>query len=89
MLRKNKDYIEQQKKELAHLQQQCIALLDRIDSAHRNGKVLLLEDLDEVVVNQLMELARDDRTIILFTRDGKRIEIHEKEEKITKRKSLF
>lgn len=89
MLRKKKDIIEQQKKELAHLQQQCIALLERIDSAHRNGKVLLLEDLDEVLVNQLMELARDDRTIILFTRDGKRIEIHDKVDEPKRRKSLF
>ena len=65
-------------------------LVKRADDAYRNGKVLLCSDLVEEVVKQLMELARDDRTVVIFTLDGKRIEIHEKEpEKLQKRKNLF
>lgn len=92
-MRKNKELlqkIEQKQKELLHLQNQCITLLERIDDAHRNGKIVLLEDLDENVINKFMDLARDDRTIIFFSKNGNRIEIHEKEEeKLKKRKNLF
>lgn len=87
--KRNKELLEQ-KKELAHLQQNCITLLERIDDAHRNGKVLLLEDMTESLVNQLIALARDDKTIILYSKDGHRIEIHEKDESQPKRKrNLF
>lgn len=67
----------------------CTELLKRIDDAHRNGKVLLLEDLTENLVTQLMSLSRDDRTIVLFSKDGHRIEIREKQEEVKKRKNLF
>lgn len=64
-------------------------LVKRVDDAHRNGKVLLLEDITENVVSQLMALARDDRTIVIFSKDGHRVEIHEKVDAPKKRKNLF
>lgn len=67
----------------------CDNLLKRVDDAHRNGKVLLLEDITENVVSQLMALARDDRTIVIFSKDGHRVEIHEKVDAPKKRKNLF
>lgn len=65
-------------------------LVKRADDSYRNGRVLLLEDLTENVVSRLVEFAQDDRTIILFSKDGHKIEIHEKEElQPKKRKNLF
>lgn len=66
------------------------SIIKRIDDSYRNGRILLLEDLTENVVSKLVEFAQDDRTIILFSKDGHKIVIAEKEaEKLPKRKNLF
>lgn len=92
MLRKNKDYIkrlEQLVLEAKDWHGRIDALLKRLDLEYANGKVLLLEDITDNVVNRLMELARDDRTIVLRSKDGHVIEIHDKVDEPKKRKNLF
>lgn len=94
MLRKKKDIeyirrLEQLVLEAKDWHNRIDALLRRIDLEYANGRVLLLEDLTDNVVNRLMELARDDRTIVLHSKDGHVIEITDKLEAPKKRKNLF
>lgn len=88
-IKKQRDELRKLLTELQSYTVACTDLMKRVDDAHRNGKVLLLEDLTENVVNQLIALARDDKTIVLFSKDGHRIEIKEKQEEVKKRKNLF
>lgn len=78
MLWTNKQ-LDQKIKELESLIDESKQLIETIKTYHNNGKVLLLEDLNEVVVSKLQSLAQDDKVIVIFTKDGKRIEIHKKQ----------
>ena len=56
------------------LQSQNTQLLAKIESAEKRGGVLLLENLSEDLVKKLQELT-DDNVIVLFLKDGIRMEI--------------
>lgn len=90
MLLTNKK-LENKIKELEQLIDESKSLIETIKAYHNNGKVLLLEDLNEIVVSKLQSLCNDDNVIILFTKDGHRIEIMKKttDNLHTKKKVLF
>lgn len=67
--------LENKIKELESLIKESKQLIETIKTYHNNGKVLLLEDLNEVVVSKLQSLCHDDNVIILYSKDGHRIEI--------------
>lgn len=55
-------------------------LVKQIDAAHKQNGILLLSDIDEGLINKLTELA-DDKVIILFLKDGTRMEIKQIDKK--------
>lgn len=77
--------------ELNSLLDDCKTMIETIKTYHNNGKVLLLEDLNEVVISKLQSLCNDDNVIILYSKDGHRIEITKKQTDTlhTKKKVLF
>lgn len=76
-------------KHLEELTEKCSSLIETITQYHNNGKVLVLEDMTEALFEKLQDLAKDDRTIIIFSKDGHRIEIHEKDGSLAKKKVYF
>ena len=84
--------LDEKIKELERLVNESKSLIETINTYHANGKVLLLEDLTEVVVSKLQSLCNDDNVIILHSKDGHRIEIAKKQTDnlaSNKKKSLF
>lgn len=77
MLLTNKN-LDNKIKELEQLIDESKSLIETIKAYHNNGACLLLEDLNEVVVSKLQSLCNDDNVIVIFTKDGKRIEVHKK-----------
>lgn len=55
-------------------------LLKQINAAHKQNGILFMSDLDEGLINKLTELA-NDKVIILFLKDGTRMEIKQVEKK--------
>lgn len=81
--------LEEKLHRLEQLLDQNTKLIETIQQYHNNGKVLLLEDMTEVLVSKLQSLANDDKTIVIYSKDGHRIEIREKDTNLQKRKNYF
>lgn len=83
--------LENKIKELESLVSESKSLIETIKAYHSNGACLLLEDMNEVVISKLQSLCNDDNVIVLFTKDGKRVEIMKKQTDTlhTKKKVLF
>ena len=84
MLKKIKELITQQKefmdamyecqKENKALQKQGKDLLKQINTAKKQGAVLLLEDITEDLIKKLQEIT-EDNVIVFFLKDGTRMEV--------------
>lgn len=61
-------------KEAKALNKDLKALKKTIDAYQKQGAVLLLEDLDEDLIKKLQSVT-EDNVIIIFTKDGQRMEI--------------
>ena len=90
MLLTNKN-LDNKIKELTQLIDESKSLIETIKAYHNNGACLLLEDLNEVVISKLQSLCNDDNVIVLYSKDGKRVEIYKKSTDTlhTKKKVLF
>lgn len=54
-------------------------LLSKIETAQKQGGVLLLSEVDTGLIEKLQSLTPDDNIVLLFTPDGGRIEIRHKD----------
>lgn len=54
-------------------------LLSKIEMAEKKGGVLLLNDINTELIEKLQSLTPDDNVVIIFTPDGGRIEIKNKD----------
>lgn len=73
-LEKERVLLQDSVKEAKALNKDLKALKKTIDAYHKQGAVLLLEDLDEDLVKKLQSFT-EDNVIIIFTKDGQRMEI--------------
>ena len=65
-------------KEAKALNKDLKALKKTIDAYHKQGAILLLEDLDEDLIKKLQSFT-EDNVIIIFCKDGTRMEIKSNE----------
>lgn len=65
-------------KEAKALNKDSKALKKTIDAYHKQGALLLLEDLDEDLIKKLQSFT-EDNVIIIFCKDGTRMEIKSNE----------
>ena len=77
-LEKEKTLLESSVKEAKALHKDLSALKKTIDAYHKQGAILLLEDLDEDLIKKLQSFT-DDNVIIIFCKDGTRMEIKSNE----------
>jgi hypothetical protein len=54
-------------------------LLSKIEMAEKKGGVLLLNDINTELIEKLQSLTPDDNIVLIFTPDGGRIEIKNKD----------
>ena len=73
-LEKERVLLESSVKEAKALHKDLSALKKTIDAYHKQGAILLLEDLDEDLIKKLQSFT-EDNVIIIFCKDGQRIEI--------------
>ena len=77
-LEKEKTLLESSVKEAKALHKDLSALKKTIDAYHKQGAILLLEDLDEDLIKKLQSFT-EDNIIIIFCKDGTRMEIKSNE----------
>lgn len=77
-LEKEKTLLENSVKEAKALHKDLSALKKTIDAYHKQGAILLLEDLDEDLIKKLQSFT-EDNVIIIFCKDGTRMEIKSNE----------
>lgn len=77
-LEKERVLLESSIKEAKALNKDLKALKKTIDAYHKQGAVLLLEDLDEDLIKKLQSFT-EDNVIIIFCKDGTRMEIKSNE----------
>lgn len=77
-LEKERVLLENSTKEAKALNKDLKALKKTIDAYHKQGAVLLLEDLDEDLIKKLQSFT-EDNVIIIFCKDGTRMEIKSNE----------
>lgn len=77
-LEKERVLLEAYIKEAKALNKDLKALKKTIDAYHKQGAVLLLEDLDEDLIKKLQSFT-EDNVIIIFCKDGTRMEIKSNE----------
>lgn len=77
-LEKEKALLESSVKEAKALHKDLNALKKTIDAYHKQGAILLLEDLDEDLIKKLQSFT-EDNVIIIFCKDGTRMEIKSNE----------
>lgn len=77
-LEKEKTLLESSVKEAKALHKDLSALKKTIDAYHKQGAILLLEDLDEDLIKKLQSFT-EDNVIIIFCKDGTRMEIKSNE----------
>lgn len=77
-LEKEKALLESSVKEAKALHKDLSALKKTIDAYHKQGAILLLEDLDEDLIKKLQSFT-EDNVIIIFCKDGTRMEIKSNE----------
>lgn len=65
------------------LQKQNKDLLKTVDAYRKQGAFLLLEDLDEDLIKKLQSFT-EDNVIVIFCKDGTRLEIRSNETKYIK-----
>lgn len=65
------------------LQKQNNDLLKTVDTYRKQGAFLLLEDLDEELIKKLQSFT-EDNVIVIFCKDGTRMEIRSNETKYIK-----
>lgn len=73
-LEKERVLLENSIKEAKALNKDLKALKKTIDAYHKQGAVLLLEDLDEDLIKKLQSFT-EDNVIIIYTKSGDRVEI--------------
>lgn len=73
-LEAEKAIIKEVIKEAKTINKDMKALKKTIDAYHKQGALLLLEDLDEDLVKKLQSLT-EDNVIVIFCKDGTRMEI--------------
>ena len=73
-LEKEKTLLESSVKEAKALHKDLSALKKTIDAYHKQGAILLLEDLDEDLIKKLQSFT-EDNVIIIYTKSGDRVEI--------------
>lgn len=74
LLESTKAMIDLTNKEAKKVAKELDGLKKTIEAYRRQGAVLLLEDLDEGLLKKLQSLA-EDKVIVIFCKDGTRIEI--------------
>ena len=77
-LEKERVLLENSVKEAKALNKDLKALKKTIDAYHKQGAILLLEDLDEDLIKKLQSFT-EDNVIIIFCKDGTRMEIKSNE----------
>lgn len=77
-LEKERVLLENSIKEAKALNKDLKALKKTIDAYHKQGAVLLLEDLDEDLIKKLQSFT-EDNIIVIFCKDGTRMEIKSNE----------
>ena len=77
-LEKERVLLENSIKEAKALNKDLKALKKTIDAYHKQGALLLLEDLDEDLIKKLQSFT-EDNVIIIFCKDGTRMEIKSNE----------
>lgn len=73
-LEKERVLLESSIKEAKTINKEMKALKKTIDAYHKQGALLLLEDLDEDLIKKLQSFT-EDNVIIIFCKDGTRMEI--------------
>ena len=77
-LEKERVLLQDSIKEAKTLNKDLKALKKTIDAYHKQSAVLLLEDLDEDLIKKLQSFT-EDNVIIIFCKDGTRMEIKSNE----------
>jgi hypothetical protein len=77
-LEKERVLLESSVKEAKVLNKDLKALKKTIEAYHKQGALLLLEDLDEDLIKKLQSFT-EDNVIIIFCKDGTRMEIKSNE----------
>jgi hypothetical protein len=77
-LEKERVLLESSVKEAKALNKDLKALKKTIEAYHKQGALLLLEDLDEDLIKKLQSFT-EDNVIIIFCKDGTRMEIKSNE----------
>jgi hypothetical protein len=77
-LEKERVLLQDSIKEAKALDKDLKALKKTIEAYHKQGAVLLLEDLDEDLIKKLQSVT-EDNVIVIFTKDGTRVEIKSNE----------
>ena len=77
-LEKERVLLENSVKEAKALNKDLKALKKTIDAYHKQGAILLLEDLDEDLIKKLQSFT-EDNVIVIFCKDGTRMEIKSNE----------
>lgn len=77
-LEKERVLLESSIKEAKTINKEIKALKKTIDAYHKQGALLLLEDLDEDLIKKLQSFT-EDNVIVIFTKDGQRMEIKSNE----------
>lgn len=77
-LEKERVLLQDSIKEAKALNKDLKALKKTIDAYQKQGAVLLLEDLDEDLIKKLQSFT-EDNVIIIFCKDGTRVEIKSNE----------
>jgi hypothetical protein len=77
-LEKERVLLQDSIKEAKALNKDLKALKKTIEAYHKQGALLLLEDLDEDLIKKLQSFT-EDNVIIIFCKDGTRMEIKSNE----------